>query len=312
MDGSLYRAASTASRCCRWVFTLNNYTDDEVNKLVTDLEPQCSYLVFGREVGDNGTPHLQGYCHFKNSARFNRVKGLIGERAWIAQARGTVQQAADYCKKENDYEEFGDTPVEQGTRNDWAEYRSFVLELGRVPTQREIINHNISLWARYSKSCLDIAQALLEPPALEVRPPRFGWQTEICGRIDGAIEGGANARSIDFVVDPFGASGKSWVTRWAITKHPDKVQVLRIGRRDDLAHAIDETKSVFLFDVPRMQMTFLQYSVLEMLKDQLVFSPKYASKMKVLTAVPYVGVFCNEQPDMNSLTSDRYKMFNIS
>lgn len=312
MDGNLYREARVSTRCARWVFTLNNYTDDDVNHLVSVLEPTCLYLLFGREVGDSGTPHLQGFFQLKNSTRFNAVKALVGGRAWLAQARGTTQQATDYCKKGGDFEEFGDVPVEQGNRSDWDIYREWVVALGRVPSQREIINHNISLWARYSKSCIDIAEALLEPPTLAAGAPRFGWQTTVCGRIDGSVTSGANARSIDFVVDPRGNSGKSWVTRWALTKYPEKVQVLRIGRRDDLAHAIDETKSIFLFDVPCTQMAFLQYSVLEMLKDQIVFSPKYASKTKILRSVPYVAVFSNEAPDLNQLINDRYHVINIT
>lgn len=118
-------------------------------------------------------------------------------------------------------------------------------------------------------------------------------------------------REIQFVVDEVGNSGKSWFTRWAVTNHSDKVQVLKIGKRDDLAYAVDATKSVFLFDVPRTQMQFLQYAVLEMMKDQLIFSPKYESGMKVLTTVPLVVVFCNEDPDMTQMTADRYKITRI-
>jgi len=311
MDGNLYREARVSTRCTRWVFTLNNYTDEDVNHLITVLEPLTTYLVFGREIGDSGTEHLQGFFQLNNSTRFNKVKQLIGNRAWLAQARGTTQQASDYCKKDGNYEEFGDVPAEQGKRTDWDVYREWVTELGRVPSKREIINHNISLWARYSKSCIDIAEAILDPPSLTSDQPRFGWQTRVCGRIDNSVTEGANSRTIDFVIDPDGRGGKSWVTRWALTKYPDKVQVLRIGRRDDLAHAIDESKRIFLFDVPRNQMIFLQYSVLEMLKDRLVFSPKYASKMKILHHVPYVAVFSNEEPDMTQLTNDRYFNINI-
>lgn len=311
MDGNLYREASVRTRSTRWVFTLNNYTDDDVNHLVTVLEPVTKYLVFGREVGDSGTPHLQGFFQLTNSGRFNAVKQLVGARAWIAQARGTTQQASDYCKKEDDYEEFGDCPHEQGHRSDWDDYRDFVRALGRVPSTREVINHNISLWARYGKSCGEIAEALLDPVSLTNNQPRFGWQTTVCGRIDGSVTSGANPRSIDFVVDVNGAAGKSWICRWAMTKHPDLVQVLKIGRRDDLAHAIDETKTIFLFDVPRTQMEFLQYSVLEMLKDQMVFSPKYSSRMKTLRAVPYVAVFSNEAPDESKLSPDRFNIINV-
>lgn len=299
------------SRAKRWVFTLNNWTSDDVDTIVERLEPECKYLVFGREVGEGGTPHLQGYVHLKQCLRFNALKALIGNRVHLAVARGTAQEAADYCKKDGDYEEFGECDAGQGKRTDWDRYKEFVIDLGRVPSQREIINHNMSLYARYNKHCVEIAKAILEPPTLTASQPRLGWQTLCAGRITGSVENGANPRSIDFFVDPTGNSGKSWMTRWAMSQWPDKVQVLRVGKRDDLAHAIDETKSVFLFDIPRQQMEYLQYSVLEMLKDQMVFSPKYHSMTKILHTVPHVAVFCNEAPDLDKMTDDRYHVTEI-
>jgi len=100
--------------------------------------------------------------------------------------------------------------------------------------------------------------------------------------------------------------------RWALSKFPSKVQVLKIGKRDDLAYAIDETKRVFLFDVPREQMQYLQYSILEMLKDRMIFSPKYESGMKILPVSVQVIVFSNEQPNEEALTHDRYEIINVT
>lgn len=292
----------------RWCFTLNNYSDDEVAALVTK-GPQFKYIVFGKEVGDSGTPHLQGFVIFNHSLRINSVKRLIGNRCHVEPAKGTSKQAADYCKKDGDFQEFGDIPVEQGKRKDWDAYKEFVIDLGRIPSKREVILYNPSLYARYSNKCFEIAEAFLDPPKLvgDTEQPRFGWQSRVCGRI-GSVP---SRRSIDFVVDPQGAAGKSWVCRYALSKYPEKVQVLRIGKRDDLAYSIDETKSIFLFDVPRDQMQFLQYSVLESLKDQMIFSPKYESKFKVLRHVPYVAVFSNEAPDLNKLTHDRFNLINV-
>lgn len=86
---------------------------------------------------------------------------------------------------------------------------------------------------------------------------------------------------------------------------------MSVGKRDDMAHAIDETKRVFIIDVPRGSMEYLQYSVLEMLKDKVVFSPKYESRTKIIPHNVHVVVMCNEQPDMNKLTRDRYNIIEI-
>lgn len=78
-----------------------------------------------------------------------------------------------------------------------------------------------------------------------------------------------------------------------------------------MAHMISPSKSVFLINVPRTQMEFLQYSILEMLKDRMVSSPKYNSRMKVLEQVPHVVVFSNEAPDLAKMTMDRYDVREI-
>lgn len=38
-----------------WCFTINNWTEIDVPKFLN-----MEYLVFGREKGEDGTPHLQG------------------------------------------------------------------------------------------------------------------------------------------------------------------------------------------------------------------------------------------------------------
>lgn len=292
----------------RYCFTFNNYTAADESRIqglaATD---RVKYLVYGRERGDSGTPHLQGFVIFNSSTVFNTVKTLLGDRVHVEAARGTSQQASDYCKKDGDYFEHGDVGSKQGKRTDWEQYKDWVVEQGRVPSKREIVLAFPGLWARSRRACIEYAEALSPPPQLVNSDPREGWQRTVADY----MEEEPSEREIMFVVDPAGNSGKSWMCRYALTTWPDKVQVMRIGRRDDLAHVIDPTKEIFLIDVPRNQMMYLQYSVLESLKDRLVFSPKYDSCLKVLRTIPTVIVFSNEGPDLSELTSDRFNILEI-
>ena len=87
------------SRARGWCFTLNNYTQEEEEKI---KQIDCKYLVFGHEhtKPGEGTPHLQGFIFFKNQKTMQVVKKLIGDRAHLETMKGNSQQAADYCKKE--------------------------------------------------------------------------------------------------------------------------------------------------------------------------------------------------------------------
>jgi len=72
----------------------------------------CEYLVVGKEVGESGTPHLQGYVCLKSKKAFTWLKKRLPE-AHLEVMKGSPQQAAVYCKKDGDFEEYGTLPAGQ-------------------------------------------------------------------------------------------------------------------------------------------------------------------------------------------------------
>jgi len=100
----------TNSRRTAYCFTLNNWTEDELTAIKAI---ECKYLVIGKETGEEGTPHLQGYIHFNRNVRFSTVKAAI-PRAHIETAKGSAAQNATYCKKDGDFVELGLCPMSQG------------------------------------------------------------------------------------------------------------------------------------------------------------------------------------------------------
>lgn len=107
-------------------FTINNYTIDDFIRLA-GLD--CRYLIVGAEVAETGTRHLQGYVEFGKSIRFKKIKELLGDRAHIEQRRGTQDQAARYCRKDDDYYEIGEMG-KRGVRTDLDNVRTVALDGG--------------------------------------------------------------------------------------------------------------------------------------------------------------------------------------
>lgn len=113
-----------------WVFTVNNYCKKDVRTLKYLAEAKgnsVAYMIFGKEKGEKGTPHLQGYVHYQTRKRFSTVKKMLdlSTKPHLEALRGTPQQASDYCKKESDYWEHGELPEDagQGKRNDLMEIK---------------------------------------------------------------------------------------------------------------------------------------------------------------------------------------------
>lgn len=111
-----------------WCFTVNNYTAADEEKIKSLVPDKASYLVYGRERGESGTPHLQGYLELPAKRRLRVVKGLPGlDRAHLEVRRGSNQEAADYCKKDGDWEELGElSQSRQGRRSDLERVKGLI------------------------------------------------------------------------------------------------------------------------------------------------------------------------------------------
>lgn len=92
-------------RSRRWCFTLNNYKDhgwtDWQYMLKDRFQLITDYIVCEEEVGEQGTPHLQGYLKFKNQIRFSSLQNKFNGFAHLEVAQGSDIDNRNYCTKEN-------------------------------------------------------------------------------------------------------------------------------------------------------------------------------------------------------------------
>lgn len=117
-----------------WVFTFNNYTPEELAELRRRVG-LFKHICWQGEIGNSGTPHLQGMCSFDRKLRRAQVKKLIGsERVSVRIRKGTAEQARKYCSKEETrddrvpFEEYGTFEKGQGRRSDLQEVVNLIRD----------------------------------------------------------------------------------------------------------------------------------------------------------------------------------------
>lgn len=113
-----------------YCFTMNNYSE-ETEKLYGEAEywetMKARYVIIGRERGESGTPHLQGYVCFNSPRSMKAIIKLL-KGAHVSIARGSGEQNKTYCSKDDDILiETGDIP-EQGNRTDLKKITEKILK----------------------------------------------------------------------------------------------------------------------------------------------------------------------------------------
>lgn len=139
------------SRSRFWCFTLNNPSDEEEKDVVGCHPEVATYLCYGREVGEGGTPHLQGYVEFCTRIRLTAAKKVPGfERAHLEPRKGSQDQAIRYCGKDGTLFEHGvKCESHQGKRCDLDEVRKSIDEgLHEIA----IAENHFGAWVRYRES----------------------------------------------------------------------------------------------------------------------------------------------------------------
>lgn len=287
-----------------WSFTTNNWKSEHV---FTELPEGFVYLVVGREVGEAGTRHLQG-CF--GLARKRERSWLVKNIPQLANSHLEPSRkppaAVQYCKKEGDFDEFGEPPLSsvQGRRGDLDAFKQAVssgcYDIDRL---REEHSEVVAKYPRFVQDYINQKRPRREPKSHELRD----WQVQLREK----LEEDPDERVIHFVVDYKGNEGKSWFLSW-YGYHYEKVQILAPGKKADMVYALKQNNRVLFIDCPRSkQGEFIQYDFLEEVKNGRVFSGKYESNMKELDPC-HVVVMMNEMPDMTKLSEDRYDIIPLN
>lgn len=159
-----------SQRAKNWCFTINNYTEDElqlVKRIGEDHESHGVHcLVYGLEVGDSGTPHIQGFISYNEKQTLRSVKGLLSQRLHGEIARDP-HRAFEYCKKDGEFEQFGSAPKRKGRRTDILEVQEAIRTGATI---YDIQDRFFNFYAKYPKAIKEYADRFT---------PARDWETEV-------------------------------------------------------------------------------------------------------------------------------------
>ena len=117
--------------------TLNNYTNEDITRYINQAHNGgFRYLILAKEVGSNGTPHLQGFFCLKDAKTISALQKTFKTRAGHLEARkGTFQQARDYCLKGNQPKDEWETQKTKGPN--YGKDVDIVIEHGTLPMDQQ-------------------------------------------------------------------------------------------------------------------------------------------------------------------------------
>lgn len=171
------RSATPRKRYRDWCYTINNWTEEEYESVIA---LPARYHVCAKEVGETGTPHLQGYIVFPNTKTFSAVKALM-PRAYLGARRGTHEQASEYCKKpETDPSlifESGELPA-SGKRTDLINFCADV-QVSR-PTTEDLLES--TLYMRYPRHCEKVIDFYHPPKDIDTLDNIWIYGPTGCGK----------------------------------------------------------------------------------------------------------------------------------
>ena len=250
-------------RSRRYIFVINNYTEEIFEKAKKYLSSKSQYYIVGREVGESGTPHLQGYCEFKHQVFANTIYDKITKKMFLTKAKGNKNQNFIYCSKDGNY----------------------------------ISNYdNITFQER-------LKEKILEEEFKDVKWKPF--QQEIINLINTTPD----KRKIHWYYEPDGNVGKSYLFKYLNIIRSDVI--ICDGKKDNILYSIQKMLEseieprIIVLDIPRTNKDFVNYSLIEQIKNGCVQSGKYEGA-KCLFRIPHIIISSNGEPDYNAWSQDRY------
>lgn len=279
-----------------WVFTINEYFEDELYPLEKFLKTLCTSYVFQEEKGEKtGRDHIQGYFQLKIR---KRQKSLLNDfhRFYTQHYGGNTAQATECLRHVTISRMLGtqDEAIAYCTKTDTqiSKPRTFGLLTQYNASDLKIFD-NSATWYPWQKSLMEI----LFNKDLTLTEP--------------------NDRTIIWVQDLMGNSGKSKLVKHICYNYPEETCKLAFGSSTQLRSACIAAgpRKLYFVDVPRTlgkddDISEI-ISVIEDIKNGFVVSSMYGKYQQLMFDPPHIVVFANIHCPSGTLSNDRLEQYTI-
>lgn len=323
----------SGTRTRNWAFTWNNYPADHKSTLDGYVSKGMIRAAgWQQEVAPTtGTPHLQGWIVTSGLKSFKQMKDLLPKEIRISQMRKSLERNIAYCSKvrtrDGAYIEIGDVPQSQKQKgasghlggNAGAEYVSthghvwshMIDDVKAGMSFKELVMKYPDMHGMYPRGFKEKFDMFAPPAKFDLKEKYgklFAWQEELL-----AIVGkDADPRSVHWIWSPEGKVGKSDMLKHLVATQG--FQPMQNGTTKDLACAWQRGNVAFDYSRDELSSGAINYTIIEHMKNGLVFSPKYESVTKTTEDFKPIFVICfaNQPPDTTKLSSDRWEIYRIN
>lgn len=265
----------------RWVFTMNNYTESDIEHLEHIFKKHKVKYMFSRERGVKcGTPHLQGFLEGEKRFRPSELK--FEDFKWNQlrwdKMKGSTMDNIDYCTKEYDIGPFGNNKYKDPHMNQWVFAHGIVIPRKLVTLKKKDL---------------------------------LPWQAEVAGWFED-YEDPLFGRDIHWIWEPTGNIGKTVLATYLFDSGAEIAFVS--GAKKDMKMVIADMVAdgimpkLVILDIPKCNKDHFSTAGIEEIKNGIFMSEKFECKFCRYNR-PWVLCFANCPPKVDSMSADRWKIY---
>lgn len=139
------------------------------------------------------------------------------------------------------------------------------------------------------------------------------WQQNVLNIIEGEV----NKREINWIYEPIGNIGKSFLCKYIGLKYNS---IICSGKTNDIFNQVRNWRienpnelqiPPVIVDIPRSEFSHTNYAAIESLKNGFLYSGKYEGG-KIYGLSPHIIVMANSPPNTTQLSADRWNIMDLT